>query len=416
MTAITNITNPRSAAYLFIGALLGMYGCMPIVINIFSFENPYNVELAIICLVSCVGLAIGFKVPLFDHRFSIHARRLVIDYKVFHLVIWLAFLVFMAVTFLTAESIPIISAFKGLTMDALDQQRGAFLKGRTGIEMLLPYMSSFFMCTLLPYSLVSLFIDKNRYRFVLMGIFLIFSISFLQKALFLNLILPFIYFLSRRVKVSSLKIFYVFIGSLGLLYLITILAFPGNSIFHESEDGDMSEFFSAGYSIAGPLEFLVWRSIAVPIFTATDTLLVFSEKLSDQPLLGATSSFLSILFSMERINIERIVFAYQFGSWNDIANANAVFMVDAFVNFGWIGVGLFSFLVGQSLRWFWKSKDEAFRSLWTLYCFLLFFAPLIGMLLSNGYLYMFFHALFLKLKNKSLEVRSLSQNMPPLSV
>jgi hypothetical protein len=75
-------------------------------------------------------------------------------------------------------------------------------------------------------------------------------------------------------------------------------------------------------------------------------------------------------------------------------------MIDAYVNFGWPGVVAFAFFVGQSLRWFHKSQDEAFKSLWLIYCFALFSGPLIGMLLSNGYVLMFTYALFVRLRKR----------------
>ena len=111
-------------------------------------------------------------------------------------------------------------------------------------------------------------------------------------------------------------------------------------------------------------------------------------------LLGATSSLLSAVFGLERINLERFVFEHQFGGWNDTANANAVYIVDAYANFGYVGVVIFGLFIGQIFRWFRLSSDGAFKSLWVIFAFTLFNASLIGMLFSNGFLYMIFHTLF----------------------
>ena len=155
-------------------------------------------------------------------------------------------------------------------------------------------------------------------------------------------------------------------------------------------------FFSATYIPPDTISYLIWRSVGVPVFTATDTLLVHRELFSGQPLMGATSSLISALFGIERINLERFVFEHQFGSWNEIANANAVFITDAFVNFGWIGVILFSMIVGQVFRWFRLSKDIAFRAQWINFAFMIFSASLIGTLLSNWWIFMFFNAFLLR--------------------
>jgi hypothetical protein len=304
-------------------------------------------------------------------------------------------MIFMIITFSTATSIPIISTFRGADAYELSQQRGDLLKSRAGIESALLYLSSFYTYAFLPYSLTHAFITKAKYRKFLFLIFITYTISSLQKALFVSVIFPMLYVAMKKWKLSLTKILFIIVGSLALLYSLTMLA-SGSSAERPPVISNSNDYFSASYVPTNELELLAWRSAAVPIFTATDTLRVFHEQFNDKPLLGSTSSFLSTIFFMERVPLERLVFTQQFGGWNDIANANAVFFVDAYVNFGWFGVAIFSLFLGQTLRWFNKSMDEAFKSLWSLYCFSLFSASLIGMLLGNGYLAIFFLGLFVK--------------------
>lgn len=398
MKLLSFLTGTKWSAVIFVALLALMYGVMPLAVNLF-FANPYFVELAQICAVTCVFILLGFSVPLFDSRFRKDALRLTIDATTFHVVVWAAFILFLVITFATASSIPIISVFFGATADELSQQRGDFLKGRQGAESALLYLSTLFVSALLPYSLVHLFIEKARLRFQLMLLFFGFSISFLQKALFVNVFFPLAYLFIRRLKAGSMRIVLSVVGSLLLLYLITVLASGGQSEFETTGASGSGDFFASAYVPTSAIDLLVWRSVGVPIFTAADTLLVFEQQFGGQPLLGATSTFFATLFSLERIPLERLVFEHQWG-WNDIANANAVFMIDAYVNFGWPGVVAFAFFVGQSLRWFHKSRDEAFKSLWLIYCFALFSGPLIGMLLSNGYVLMFTYALFVRLRKR----------------
>jgi len=261
-------------------------------------------------------------------------------------------------------------------------------------------LSAFFVSTLLPYSLAHLFVQKSKSRYWLTMVFFGFCISFLQKSLFLFVVLPLFYLAIRRTKVGSLTMLSIIAGGIILLYILTVLASGGRAEFDTAWSSiDVGEFFSAAYVPNGSGEFIIWRSIAVPLFTASDTLLVFNEQFGGRPLLGATSSFLAAIFSLVHVPMEKLVFAHQW-SWNDIANANAVFMLDGYVNYGWAGVMLFSIFVGQSLRWFYKSKDEAFKSLWLIYCFALFSGPLTGLLLSNGYLVLFTLALFIRVRDQ----------------
>jgi hypothetical protein len=374
MNIFRALLDTRWSAPIFVAALFFMYVAMSLVVNFFS-PNPYFIELAMLSFVSCFFLGVGFYLPLFDYRFRIDAKRLAIKSNTFHSTVWIFFIVFILVTFATAQSIPIISVFQGADVNELSQQRGDFLKGRIGIESIFLYISTIFVSVLLPYSLVNLFIEKSRFRFISMAIFFVFTIATLQKALFLNVVLPLLYLTSRKTKFNYLQIISIVVVSLITLFVITILASGGWSDFNMPQQAlDVGVYFSSSYVPSGALDLLVWRSIAVPLFTAADTLLVLHESFSGQPLLGATSSLLSVVFSMERIPLEKLVFEHQW-SWNDIASSNAVFITDAFVNFGWLGVILFSVFVGQSLRWFYKSKDEAFKSLWLLYCFGLFCRP-----------------------------------------
>jgi len=177
-----------------------------------------------------------------------------------------------------------------------------------------------------------------------------------------------------------------------ILYMMTLLSMGSVETSVGISNG-FGTVFSADYQPTGPVDTLVWRTFAVPVFTATDTLHVFYERLGGTHLNGATSTPIAWITGQERVNVERIVFDYQWG-WNDIANANAVYFVDAFVNFGWFGLCVISLIVGQSLRWFKNSDDIALKSLWPLYCLILFNATFIGMLFSNAYLLVWFMLLF----------------------
>jgi hypothetical protein len=336
-----------------------------------------------------------------DLQFKPTSFRFKININWFHFIVWTFFLIFVAVTFVTAPSIPIISSLQGASAGELSQERGDFLKGRVGVEIILLYMSTIFTNTLVPYSIILMYLKKYKYRHLFASLFFIFCISFLVKALFLNLILPLLVYFAISNKLNKKIIFVGGLGSILLLIFSTLLSLGEG---HDSGGADpisFVEYMSTDYIPASSLDYFAWRAFAVPVYTASDTLLVHEQQFRDQPLLGATSSFLSALFGLERINLERYVFEHQFGSWNEIANANAVFIVDAYANFGYFGVIIFGLIVGQIFRWFRFSTDVGFQSLWSLFAFALFNASLIGMLLSNGFLYMLFHCLFLSFNSNT---------------
>jgi hypothetical protein len=354
-------------------------------------------QLSQITLVSACAVLIGTKISLFDGRFRKNSRRILISDELFIGATWTLFIGFLIITFLTAESIPFINALMGASADDISQQRGEFLKGREGIGIALLYFTTIVTNTVIPYSIVLLYSKNSPWRHLSSVVFFLFCISFMQKGLFLNLILPLAVFFSLKFKFKRLYFITLLAGAIGFLVFSTYLSLQGQSM-EPKRDGN-NDYLSALYQPQSPLDYFAWRSTAVPIFTAVDTLVVHDEQFEGRLLMGATSSLIASISGIERINLERFVFEHQFGGWNETANANAFYAIDAYVNFGWLGVLFFSIFIGLIFRFFRLSSDAAFASLWPIFALVLFYASLIGMLFSNGFLYMIFHALFLKVGN-----------------
>lgn len=389
---LRRLLDPANAVIIFIVALAFMYLMMPLYAYYFDNSDQYNLDVATQCFVACIMIAFGAVFPIFDGIAKNRERKIRIDTIFWSRMIVAGFAAFVLVTFATAQSIPIFSYFGGADANELSQQRGALFKGREGWQIVLLYLFTLFAQALMPYAVAVQFLSKDKMRYFSTAIFLLFTISFLQKFLFVNALLPLIYVYamtkhqSNRTLVISLFVFPL------ILYLMTLLSMGSNETY-SGIGNDTGTVFSADYQPTGPIDTLVWRTFAVPVFTATDTLHVFYERLGGVHLNGATSNLISSLTNLERVNLERMTFDYQWG-WNDTANANAVYFVDAFVNFGWIGLCIISLLVGQSLRWFRNSEDLAIKSLWPLYCLGLFNANFIAMLFSNAFLLIWFMLLF----------------------
>lgn len=385
----------------FCVALGLVYGAVPWAIYEFFIPEDSFVLLSQLTGLTIVGLLVGSKLSIFDARFQAGGVRVRIGPRIFHGTTWAIFIAFVVITFATAPSIPLISAFKGASSSDLAMERGDFLKTRQGAEIALLYISTFLINTIIPYSVVLLYATKSTFRHLCAALFFLFCISFLQKTLFLNLVLPLLAYFAMsqhlRRKVALLWIS----ASVGILIAATYLSLGDISKDGDGRLDDPSTYLSAAYGASTPLDYLLWRAVAVPVFTASDTLIVHAQQFGSRPLMGATSSFLAALTGQERVNIERIVFEHQFGGWSDIGNANAVFITDAFVNFGSTGTFIIALMIGQIFRWFRISKDIGFTALWPLFAFVLFSAPFIGMLFSNGFAYMLLHAAFIRVQSQA---------------
>lgn len=381
------LLSSRRSGIVFALGIGAFYGLLPALVARRVDDNPYFGMLALMGGIAAAVIAVSFVLPSFIPRSAGRLPRLKIDPNYLHLAVWSSFFVFVLYTFATAQAIPIISVFQGASADELSQQRGDLFKTRTGAEIALLYLSTIFVSALLPLSLVKMYIDKARLRHLCAFFFLLFTVSSLHKGMFLNVALPLVYYLIRYRKGANRVVYLIAAASVALMFLVTVLASGGRSRFDVDAlpHVTVGEYFSAQYPPVSALDLLIWRVAAVPIFSASDSLYVFEKELRGEPQLGATSSLLAAILGRPRVPFERMVFAHEWG-WNDIANTNAVFFIEGFVNFGWAGVVVFAFIVGRCLRWMHASGDPAVQSLWLVFCLGLFSGGLQGMLLSNGYL------------------------------
>ncbi|WP_350613033.1 hypothetical protein [Pseudomonas sp. HY7a-MNA-CIBAN-0227] len=387
--------SPKFGFYAFSLVILVSYCFIPFFVNLYYSGNEYFLQLSILTICAVTFMIIGFKMPIIDGRFRDGALRIGVGSFTLNFCVWSFFLIFATYTFWTATSIPLFSALQGASADTLSQERGDFFKGRSGAETALLYLSTIFTTVLIPYSIVLAYMKKSPFRHLFIMCAFFFCISFLQKSLFLNVLLPLLVCLAITNKLSIKSLVFCVLGMICLLVFAVYLTVDESTAVRRVLD--ITVYFSSEYVPSDSGDYFLWRVIAVPIFTASDTLLVHTQQFGDY-LMGATSTLISAIFGMERINIERYVFQHQFGGWNDIANANAVFVTDAYVNFGWAGVILFSLFIGQVFRWFNMSKDIAFKSLWPVFALTLYSASLIGMLISNGFAIILLHGLMVRVK------------------
>ena len=419
MTAMLRfVTEPRYSGYFFAVAMFVIYGLAPLAVHQWVDGNPYMHKLGLMTCLATVMVVAGFALPVFDRLVGEHRFRIPIPVGPFQIAVWGSFLVFFAVTVATADSVPLLSALSGqFTAEALDLQRGAFLKTREGWEASLGYVSGVYAGLLLPFALSLLFLHRIRGRFVALATFILYTLSFLQNALLIQVVTPLANLSARRLIWNYLGLVALLVASVGLLYLNTTLArgvqepeaiarileerarrleaeFPdGQRPGSGARQWPPSGFFTADYYPASTMEHLVWRTAAVPIFTAADALAVFDKKFHEQPLLGATSSFVAALAGLQRVNYDAEVYGHQWGA-TEVGRANSFYVTEAYVNFGWAGVAIFSLLVGLAFRVFARSANEAVRSMWPLFAYNIIQASLIGTLLSSGFALVFLIALF----------------------
>jgi hypothetical protein len=395
---LKGIFTARYAATLLSILIFAFYIAAPLAIFSFATNNPLYLKMAGMATITLIGIAVGRMLPTITPHLSKRPKKLVISERRLTYGTFAIFLSFVILTTYTAASIPIFSAIQGFTSEDLSNERGAFLKGREGAWILLLYISSILSSSILPYSILLAFHTKHHLRKVFAATFLIYSSLFLVKALFLNLLLPIgSYTIEKSPSRFGKTLSYLITAVAVLLFMIWI---SGYGSLEATSSFDMSDYFSTRYIPTGVFDYLVYRSFAVPVFSVVDTLHVHETLFNGELLQGKTSSLIAGLLGVEKINIERYVAEYQYGGWNDFANSNVAFFVDGYVNFGWIGVLIFGIIVGQIYKYFSNSDDIAFRSLSLLFTYQLLASPLIQMLLSNGWIILFFAMAYTRLSKR----------------
>lgn len=381
------LLSTKNTAWLLIWLMAGFYFFMPLAIYLFVKEDPLYLKTAALTLIAVMGITLGRSVSIPLLRINSRKQKLPLNQRKVVGTIFIVFAIFIVVTTYTAPTIPLLSALQGKDVAELSLERGEFLKGREGGWIVLLYLSSMFASSIVPYVVMLAYETRNKFRHSLASTYLVFSVIFMVKALFLNLAIPAVSFLISRNAGRLKKIVAPLVAATSLIFIMIWLS--GYGALETQNAFTTSEYFSTAYIPSGTLDFFIYRAFAVPIFSVVDTLFVHSTQLGGDVLWGSTSSLIAAIAGIDKINIERMVAEYQYGGWNDFANSNVAFFVDGYLNFGWPGVFIFGIIVGKCFRQFAYSEDPAFRSLSLLFAYQLLSSPLIQMLLSNGWLLLF---------------------------
>ncbi len=142
---------------------------------------------------------------------------------------------------------------------------------------------------------------------------------------------------------------------------------------------------------ANTLSYLLNRALWIPYITAYDWLGYFDKKRNHEYFLGSTNGTISALFGLKRVYAEREVFSYQYGQVPDGTGvANAIFFIEGYVNFSWMGIIFYSFLLALITHIFVKTNDCAAKSVYFYFIYMISVGPLSSVLLSNGLILLIF--------------------------
>ncbi|MFT3961374.1 hypothetical protein [Propionivibrio sp.] len=382
------IDNISPAAFFSASLLIG-YGLVPVVAYV-ETANRFYLDVLWLAIVSALSVFLASKVRIFDLPGRL--QKIKINANHFLSAVFLLFFTVVAYTVATAPAVPLLAWFSGADTEVLVDLREQFLKARVGWESILPYFNALLTSTFVPYALALMFSKRHPWRWRLFYAFLVYCLIFIEKVYFIKAIIPLAVVMFGNLKANRGTLFGISLASLALVYGLAVV-----SGFGSGESIAPDEFyFSNTYRPSGTGEYLVWRAFSVPVFTAADSLSYYLDTYRSEPLYGATTGIFSSLFGTERLYFEREVFAYQWGQTESgTGSANAAFFIDAYINFGILGVVLISIAIGRIFNYMRSSDDIALRAIWPLFAFGLYVSGFFGNLFSSGFLLIFlFSALF----------------------
>lgn len=362
---------------------------------------------------------IEFRAQLDKYSFVVNSQFLiwviVVPYLLMYLyVVW------------TARSVPLWEALRGACSSDLALYREELFRTRIGLGSLLNYANSIFTVLLMPYAMLVLYLSRHQYRHWILGVFVFSLLISLEKSLILRAALPILILVvngySNKLGFSIGKILTSIVVTILVVASITkgVVSNAGCApevgvVLEATDDGVkaeskvevkveanpyMQKYFPLGYS--NPLTFLANRVVWIPYITAIDTLNYSRDLLNGELLMGRSSAIISYLTGQQRFYLEREVFRYEWSqNSTGTGSANAVYISDAFVNFGWLGIVLGSMLLAFITQMFIATNNMAAKSIYYTYALLLSTGSIFGVLFSGGLLLAVLIAMFVKLEHGS---------------
>ena len=304
---------------------------------------------------------------------------------------------------LTAPGIALVAALKGVPMGELSGLREEFLRTREGWEKGLNYIYSICITSLVPYAIAKMFVVKARFRFAMLFAFLLSLALTLEKGRAVVAMLPLIVLYAN---LGDHKKAYRAIFTLVIIVgLISIIARGGLTSNDSTTESAAMEGVPEQYNLfkgeSGQGYYMMNRIGYIPYITAIDWLNYREQVLRGDDVNGRSIGVVAFLFEQEKINLEREVFAFQWGQ-NDTGtgSSNTVFFVDAYLNFGIIGVIIYSLIVSFIARVIVVSGDGALVSCLSIPLLYICFTPLPAVLFSGGLAFLFLLALVFRVESK----------------
>lgn len=388
----------------------GYYGVQ----NVLGFMfYPYDMPLTfLVALAVSVGSYILayelFPVAWID---SLSAGRGTAWLEKFSLATVAVFALIVVLACVTTDHVPLFEALTGASASDLAAYRNDFLRTRTGSGQILNYGFAILSQSIMPLALTYAFWSRAHWRWIVLGIVALGASITLSKAAFFLIAAPLTaLFLMQRRWLAASAALVSFIASIAVMYVLASgvvgswqskAAGAPVAARQVEMPSDVPAQYNA-FASKNPVLLVINRIVWIPYATAIDWFRYQKEVLDQKYVLGRSIGPVAFLMGKKRLSLEREVANFEWGG--DSGNtSNAVFFADAWLNWGLIGVVLYSAMFAATIKIIVRTGYPPLMAASVMPIWIACFSPLPPVYFSGGLGFLLIAAVLTR-NGKSLEL------------
>ena len=362
-----------------------LFYIIPGIMSLFFFRGvylEYTFNLLIIIIISSFFYSIGYlSIYILPKR-----QHVITNLNLNILYLFFFFYCIILIIIYSQNSPALFHVFSG-DYRLINELRATATKNKQGFDAIINAIYFTLSYVILPSILLVQYYMKSKYRHVWFFILSLILMLNMQKARMLYLILPLVFLLLQYIP-KKIIYRYIFLFFLFLIITSYISGFNAENftlslpidIFERSTTG--ARFLFEDFNV---INFVINRIFWIPFITAIDWLHFFTTCLG-YTLDGSTAPVFYKLFGHEsRFLIENEVFKFEFNSGEgSLGTANSHFALDAYLNFGYTGVAIYSIIAGLFTSIIYTRLPIPINFISYNYAFVLTFSSLHANFLGGG--------------------------------
>lgn len=362
-----------------------LFYILPGLISLFFFRGvylDYTINLLEIIIISSFFYSIGYlSLYIFPKNQQIISK---INLNVLYLLFFLYCIILVIIY--SKNSPALFHIFSG-DYKLINELRATATKNKQGFDAIINAIYFTLSYVILPSILLVQYYMKSKYRHIWFFVFAFILMLNMQKARMLYLILPLVFlsliYIPKKTVYKYLFLFFIF------LIIASYISGFNSKNFTLSLSSDIFERSTTGarflFEDFSAFNFVLNRIFWIPFITAVDWISYFNNQLGIFLDGSSAPVFYKIFGHESRYLIENEVFKFEFNSGEgSLGTANSHFALDAYLNFRYLGVSIYSTIAGFFTSMIYTRLPIPINFISYNYAFVLTFSSLHANFLGGG--------------------------------